>query len=148
MQKEREREVGHAQKNSDLTYAALPLPHRRQIVVIQIIRPRAPFEHRETIVLAPRKSRDEAIGRETRRCSRFHRNHRPRKFMRSGTANLSSSPLSYHKYETEESKGRPGDNAPRKIISSDLDVSLLLSPFSSHACRMRRISKLCIMKVN
>lgn len=92
MQKEREREVGHAQKNSDLTYAALPLPHRRQIVVIQIIRPRAPFEHRETIVLAPRKSRDEAIGRETRRCSRFHRNHRPRKFMRSGTANLSPSP--------------------------------------------------------
>lgn len=52
---------------------------------------RAPFEHRETIVLAPRKSRDDAIGRETRRCSRFHRNHRPRKFMRSGTANLSSS---------------------------------------------------------
>lgn len=54
---------------------------------------RAPFEHRETIVLAPRKSRDDAIGRETRRCSRFHRNHRPRKFMRSGTANLSSSPV-------------------------------------------------------
>lgn len=54
---------------------------------------RAPFEHRETIVLAPRKSRDDAIGHETRRCSRFHRNHRPRKFMRSGTANLSSSPV-------------------------------------------------------
>lgn len=41
MLKERERGNGHAPKNSDLTYAALPLLHRRQIVVIQIIPPRS-----------------------------------------------------------------------------------------------------------
>lgn len=40
-ERERERSNGHAPKNSDLTYAALPLLHRRQIVVIQIIPPRS-----------------------------------------------------------------------------------------------------------